>query len=462
MDKKLKLALAGLGVFVVMIAVLCFMLTRVQEVDASYDHHMELVNGMYQTSTLENDPNYAGLVSGIRTGGKRDILNLTSNEFECTDDGAYFTTFGLYAYVDLEGSLQTWPCSNFFYLDHGSDTVIKLCGRPDCTHQTDQCNSYTESNLGITYYDGYLYFAVLNFSTTNYASLYRMDPDGSNRVKILDTGALNQGQYSGFLEPRFINGVFMLGMSYMNPDTEIPEHEFYYCKLDENKPELKKAIGGYCWTDGEALLRGSFLNDENGDPVEWYLMQWDPDTNTEKVLNTISNVENVEGLVFNTYWGETCGLRHENGKVYKINYPNSEMEILFETGIPGKSADFYPDCIAVWEAGDYQNGKDGVLHFYDYDGNKLGQVAMDVVVNSDSNPLLGESRDRIYIRNNECFVLPTYYIDKSEFGTGEIILHPLEHPDLKDCELNYIFSERGFGSWGDLEKAASSEAYLYG
>ena len=137
MDKKLKLALAGLGVFVVMIAVLCFMLTRVQKVDASYDHHMELVNGMYQTSTLENDPNYAGLVSGIRTGGKRDILNLTSNEFECTDDGAYFTTFGLYAYVDLEGSLQTWPCSNFFYLDHGSDTVIKLCGRPDCTHQTD-------------------------------------------------------------------------------------------------------------------------------------------------------------------------------------------------------------------------------------------------------------------------------------------------------------------------------------
>lgn len=349
--------------------------------------------------------------------------------------------------------------NTLFYLDHNSDTVIKLCGRPDCTHETDQCNAYLQDALGITYYDDYLYYATVEMVNTEVASLYRMDLDGNNRIKILDCTSIYQEKYSGIYDPRFINGVFMIGMSYVDDETGEYVLDWYYCKLDENVPKLKKSVAAYCWTDGEALLHGSYTKDADGNPTEWRLMQWDPDTNTEKVLNTVSGVEDLTAIVSNTYWGKEYGLRHEDGKVIKINYPNGEKEVLFETGISGVMADFYPDCIAVWEQGDYQAGKDGILHFFDYEGTKLGQVVMDVTVNSDNIPVIGESRDRIYIRGNQCFALPTYYIDKSEFGTGELVLHPLNHPDLRDIEIEYIHSDWGFDQMAEYCASFTRENY---
>jgi hypothetical protein len=119
------------------------------------------------------------------------------------------------------------------------------------------------------------------------------------------------------------------------------------------------------------------------------------------------------------------------------------MEVLFETGITGETrTDFYPDCIAIFEKGDYRSKKNGVLHFFDYKGNKLGQVEMDIPTNSDMLPIVGESRGRIYVRGNQWLSIPSHYIDKSEFGTGSIELHPLEYPDLKTLEKEFLFSDQ--------------------
>ena len=154
----------------------------------------------------------------------------------------------------------------------------------------------------------------------------------------------------------------------------------------------------------------------------------------------------MNAIVKNTYWGEKCGLCHRDGKIYKINYPNTEMEVLFETGVSGNQADFYPDCIAVWEKSDYQTGKRGTLHFFDYDGNKLGQVLLDIPSDFDGLPTLGETRDRIFVRGTNMLTIPSHYIDKSEFGTGEITLHKLEYPDLKELEQEWLFTAKNLYS----------------
>ena len=51
---------------------------------------------------------------------------------------------GIYFIYRPDWQLDVTPPSPWIlYMDHGSDTVIKLCGRPDCTHDTTDCNAYT-------------------------------------------------------------------------------------------------------------------------------------------------------------------------------------------------------------------------------------------------------------------------------------------------------------------------------
>lgn len=459
MEKKLKRSVILFVVFVLLLVAIVVILSN-QRVNASYADHIAEVSKMHQTSTKGNDPNYSGLVSGIRTGGRRDISNLSAGEFEYTDGGTYIASTNMLLFGNVDEYPSTIGGSVVFYVDHKSDTVIKLCGRADCRHDTDQCNAFVKDALGVTYYDGYLYYATVDLISGDLAELYRMDMNGSNHVKILDCASLRKNQYDSFLDPRFINGVFMIGMSHIDQVTGLPLTDWYYCKLDEKIPKLEKCTAGYCWTDGEALLHGSFTKDEAGVTTEWKLMKWDPDTNTEEILNTVSNVENVDKIVYNTYWGENCGLRHEDGKVIKINYPNSEMEVLFETGITeDATGDFYPDCVAIFEKGDYQVGRNSILHFFDYQGNALGQVVIDIPVNSNMLPVIGETRDRIYIRGNYLFTVPTHYIDKSEFGTGKLELHPLEYPDLKEFERAFIFSDWGEEALTEYSTFYDSENY---
>ena len=446
MNKKIKLSILCFLLVILFFVVVALILQNTK-IKASYTDHMAEVSKMYQTSTKENDQNYIGVLSGIRTGGRRDISNLTANEFECVDNGVYFNATQMHAFYNVDESPTSIGGTFLFFADHNSDTFIKLCGRPDCSHDTDQCNAFSGDSMDITYYDGHLYYTSMNLvSSSIMATLYRTDLNGGNRVKILDVPYFNDKTYISCLTPKFMNGVLMIGMLYMDTDTGSAGIDWYYSKLDKGMVKLKSTSTALCWADGEAFLHGTYTNDENGNPLEWRLMQWDPDTDTEWVVNTISGVDDVNAIVLNTYWGEKCGLCHRDGKIYKINYPNTEMEVLFETGVSGNQADFYPDCIAVWEKSDYQTGKRGTLHFFDYDGNKLGQVLLDIPSDFDGLPTLGETRDRIFVRGTNMLTIPSHYIDKSEFGTGEITLHKLEYPDLKELEQEWLFTAKNLYS----------------
>lgn len=457
MNRDLKIVLL-ISILIIVVLAVCIVVLLNQRTDASYTDHIVEVSKMYQTSTYENDPNYGGLVSGIRTGVKRDLESLNYGEFECTDNGAYFSTscFGCYL-IPTNGTIGSITGNYLFYLDHNSDTVIKLCGRPDCTHDIDSCNSFVRSAMDVTYYDGHLYYAEMTLGSSVLVTLYRTDLNGSNRMEVLKVYNFKDKVYSTCMTPKFMNGVFMVGMLYIDAETGAANIDWYYSKLDKNVVKLKSTSTAYCWTDGEAFLHGAYTNDEDGNPLEWRLMQWDPDTDTEWVVNTISGVDDINTIVLNTYWGEKCGLCHRDGKIYKINYPNTEMEVLFETGVSGNQADFYPDCIAVWEKSDYQSGKHGTLHFFGYDGNKLGQVLLDIPSDFDGLPTLGETRDRIFVRGTNMLTIPSHYIDKSEFGTGEITLHKLEYPDLKELEQEWLFTAKDL--WGPVFDLYTPENY---
>ena len=116
--------------------------------------------------------------------------------------------------------------------------------------------------------------------------------------------------------------------------------------------------------------------------------------------------------------------------------------MLFETGISGENtARFYPDSIAVIDRRSTTSEEPDVIHFYRYNGKHLGEVILDIPNNFGGAILIGESRDRIYLGSNIMFRgLPNYYIDKSGFGTGNIELHEMQHPDLTEQERIALFS----------------------
>ena len=82
-----------------------------------------------------------------------------------------------------------------------------------------------------------------------------------------------------------------------------------------------------------------------------------------------------------------------------------------------------------------------MMYFYNWEGEKLGEVAIGVN-NEVSNSLFGgETKDRIMLRGSVYYSLPEYYIEKSDFGTGHIELHKFKYPDLDEKTYREIFGE---------------------
>ncbi len=436
MKKKLQ-------TFIAMLLAFCMFAGCSSGITGQIDHaspqrHWEEVSQMRQNSTAENDENYSGLLSGLRTGVIRKCGSLTSGQYDCTDKGVYFMCPTLMAESNSGVEISS---SYLFFLDHTSDTMIKLCGRPDCTHDTEDCNAvFLNSFTGISYFDGKLYAAKEIPGGPEMYILYRMDPDGTNRVKVLDCSSVNQGQYTSFGVPQVQHGVFMFYVGYIGDSGE-PIYDWYYYKLDGSMDDIEKMISGYCWNDGEAFLHGSPVYATNGEEIGWDLVQWDPDTNTETVIASISDMDLYIGTMKASYWGINNGLAHYNGQVLKINYPHGDTEVLFETGIrDGHTTRFFPDCLAVQISGNVEKGENDWVRIYSYCGELLGEVEIDVPTNSRGTLLQGECRDRIFLGTSIASMLPTYYIDKSEFGSGKLELHVLEYPDISEDDRNLIFS----------------------
>ena len=113
-----------------------------------------------------------------RSGLLRAGLNTVP--FDVTNEGFYY----------IANPVGSDTNSYILYGDNNSDTVIKLCGRADCTHDTTDCNAYVGSTcFAISYWNGYLYAVYEEYveSIGNHnLILCRMNLDGSNRVVVRD------------------------------------------------------------------------------------------------------------------------------------------------------------------------------------------------------------------------------------------------------------------------------------
>ena len=432
--KTKKLIMISIAIFVIPI-VLIFLIYLCTSQVASYDRHVQEVMNMEQTDL--DSP-----ISGVRTGIYRRVSSLGENEFECTDDGIYYMCNELPGFYDITGNGKKSEsfCDFIFFCPHDSDTMIKLCGRPDCTHDSVNCNAaFMHGTTGcLTYYDGHLYAMTYTDDSFGMPRLWRMKPDGSDRELVLQSSAVSgKHTYIGFQAPYFQNGVFGAGLLYADTDSEFGSGCDWVCsKLNGRNKKVSVTTWGRGWNDGFSFLGGSLLNSDGAEDGNWHLYQWDPETDTQTQLVQIAG-EYIDG-----YWGAEAGYYFDNGDIIKINYPDGGKSVLFDTGLTGSfKAQFFPDCIALLEKKSRSPEDPGMMYFYSWEGEKLGEIAIGVNNELGISLFGGESKDRIMLRGGFDTSLPEYYIEKSDFGTGHIELHKFKYPDLDEKTYLQLFGE---------------------
>ena len=187
-------------------------------------------------------PEDTGPIPPLRTGLQRQGLSTRDHNLECTEDGIY--------------AVHNFDDSFLLYADHGSDTFVKLCGRPDCAHTGADCNAHFYSCSNVCYYDGYLYAVE---DAGGRARLYRLNLDGTDRVQITSSDeAAGKDGYGGLFAPTLSNGLFYFYLTRVNDNGDTEGVPFYY-RLDGSmeRPE-QMDVGFPVYSHGETLMTESW------------------------------------------------------------------------------------------------------------------------------------------------------------------------------------------------------------
>lgn len=376
-------------------------------------------------------------VSPRRTGLERS--GLTHSDAEVTANGVYF----IYTHAYMSpGKTPASPV--ILYADHSSDTVIKLCGRADCPHNTTDCNAYLAGGVQIAYSGGYLY-AVSEDHSDESCNLVRMDLDGSNRVKVLDLQAFALENGGDYAQCSMITEDYLLFSTHIwvaQPDGSFSGEwlESYMYKLDGSMgaPRAIESSGGHLYNCGDVLL--TLCAAQNGGQYGGY-GDWDMETDT---VTYLTDHPGVPG-----FFGTDAAYYFKNGAICRLNYETQKEEIMVDTGLQGDYyANCFPDCLVV-ASSEIRSADDMNLYIYNWAFELVDTVALsypcDLFMTSDA--IIAETAER-FILTDSSYNIPRYYIEKSELGTGNVKLHAFNLPDMEE-ELRYFEEEREDQEWLD-------------
>ena len=333
----------------------------------------------------------------------------------------------------------TPPSPWILYTDHGSDMVIKLCGRPDCTHDTTDCNAYVDGGEYITYYEGYLYIFDCGYDGTgissgNRCTLLQMNPDGTKRTEVFDFREFakqqgNDGAVCEFVADGYCMITTIDYITAYQSDGSISttsEHkDTYRYKLDGSmkQPEKVTTRGVPLYECGDVLLLWDPVSEKGGE----YGSYWDYDIATD-TRTFLTDHPGTAG-----YYGKEVGFYFKDGSLHRLTYATGKDEVVMKTELTGKyDVKCFPDCFVLADC-DFKSEKpDMNLYFYNWAFQLVDTVKInypcDLFMVSDV--IIGETPSQFILSNGSGAVMPKYYINKSELGTGQVEIHTYNMPDL--------------------------------
>lgn len=308
-----------------------------------------------------------------------------------------------------------------YYLDDGSDHLVPLCGRPDCTHKTADCNAYVFEGEQMTVYGDHLYVSSGNRSTQK-SELIRMDLDGSNHVTVLNLldFAIKQGGNIAVCD-LFTDKYALIEVRKLEETTTgtmtTATYRFmalYYYAMDGSmdEPQLCKSKG-MLKNCGDTVL---CLSDDYPEIAELCYCSWDPETDTMTYL--------MPQPGYAGYCDDEAAYYHKDGAVYKYTHATGTEEVMAETGLEGRYVlNAFPDCFVLGSGYDVM---DPDLYIYNWEFQLVDMIELPFASDNVGSYLVSETEDRlIFVTEIGPDPLPAYYLSKSELGTGTAELHPL-------------------------------------
>lgn len=350
-------------------------------------------------------------ISSQRTGLFRSGLCIVDHEV--TSSGTYFV------YNDY-----------ILYSDDNSDSVIKLCGRADCTHNNTDCNAYIEDGSQISCYEGYLYAVTGNLSEEE-CKLIRMNLDGSNRIEMLDLLEFAKENGGDYVDCSLITQGYLVFSTYYWAQQEDDSFsgtwlEYYTYKLDGSAgdPKAVDSPGWYLYNCGDVIL--TYLSEaENGGEYGSF-WNWDIENDT---LTYLCDHPGTPG-----YFDEENGYYYREGAVRCLNYQTQTETTLIDTGLEGDYyALFLPDCIVVVSRDKVSEGADDNLYIYNWAYELVDSIKLDYPKDDELRmeyTIIAETAERIVLTDSFQGI-PRYYIEKAELGTGEIKVYAYNLPDFQ-------------------------------
>ena len=275
------------------------------------------------------------------------------------------------------------------------------------------------------------------------AELWQMDQDGRNKQAVTFCWEKDEN-ITGYGVLTFTDG-YIEGMFKKVGENGTVEYSRRYTSLDHpgiftetagsKQLSFEDGSNGLVFgSDGEKIIIQYV--DQNNDPesdndgVHLKLYIWDP---VENSIAYIGDRPFVSG-----YFAAETAFIVEEGVVKQWDYQTGTGTPLFDTGIRTKvSLSALPDCLAVCDIYEYQDLTDGVIpkvtiRFYDWDYAPLGEceLSFDKEMIRYGDYIFGETEDRILLVKDGSATRPDYYIEKSAFGTGDIVLHEYHYPEM--------------------------------
>ncbi|MCD8146599.1 MAG: DUF5050 domain-containing protein [Clostridiales bacterium] len=296
----------------------------------------------------------------------------------------------------------TYPCESgegyyfvgsngyVYYIDKATESATILCGKPECSHDDEDCNAYAGSAL--TYYDGKLYY----FSDigSSWTQLYSMNLDGTDHtlVQTLDIDSAGDS-YVGYAKPIIHRGmVYFLysAVLYAVPlGAEASEAKAIFGETTEAETSGGAVISlgneqDYTlWADGDTVY---FMTNVQQTDGTWKDALFAYDMQTEEVTQVWEVPEKSEVGEWDTTAVEVNGWYVSDGYIYFYLSGGGLWRSELSSGTTEKIADvsashgyayFSDNCIVIAEsaAEDYVLWKS--LLVYDYSGELRNEIPLD-------------------------------------------------------------------------------------
>ena len=198
-----------------------------------------------------------------------------------------------YGNADERGELYTDNNERLNFIDFGTMNSALLCSKPNCTHTNeDECSAFGKGNHPILHGDKLYFFDVeTDFDgdeVIDTTTVYKAEPDGTNRVKVCDIKGLALLDYTRML----IDGdkaYFSMDKTGWNDDhtASSGHNEVWFCSFDFSTgtfERIEKLHEGWCsssWIfglfDGEVIFSYTYSEEKvpytaNASEIEKYFI----------------------------------------------------------------------------------------------------------------------------------------------------------------------------------------------